>query len=75
MDKYDNILAANGDVTIIPNYMLSKNQFLLKGPFEQRSNVICMTIEEAKEMWAMAKSGPDYPGVFELFLKSKSILI
>lgn len=36
-------------------------------------NAIVTTIEELREVWAMAKSGPDYPGVFELFLKSKGI--
>lgn len=55
MKQYDNIMASNGDVTIIPNYMLSKNQFLLKGPFEQKSNVIVLTIEELREMFVHAE--------------------
>lgn len=36
--------------------------------------VIVLTLEDLKEVWAMAKAGPDYPGVFELFLKSKGIV-
>ena len=36
--------------------------------------IIVLTLEELKEVWAMAKAGPDYPGVFELFLKSKGIV-
>lgn len=42
--------------------------------FEEVSGpLIVLTIEELREVWAMAKAGPDYPGVFELFLKSKGI--
>lgn len=40
---------------------------------ESKYKVIVCSIEELREMWAMAKSGPDYPGVFELFLKSKGV--
>ena len=40
----------------------------------QQGPLICMSIEELREVWAMAKAGPDYPGVFELFLKSKGII-
>lgn len=51
-------------------------EFLLEGIKSQSiKGSIVLTIEELKEMWAMAKSGPDFPGVFELFLKSKGLTI
>lgn len=36
-------------------------------------NAIVLSVEELRELWNMAKESPDYPGVFELFLKSKGI--
>ena len=44
------------------------------GNVHRNINSIVCTLEELKELWAMAKSGPDYPGVLELFLKSKGIV-
>lgn len=37
--------------------------------------VIVLSVEELREVWATAKAGPDYPGVFELFFKSKGITV
>ena len=45
------------------------------GAIQEKENVIVLSPEELKEMWDMAKASPDYPGVFELFLKSKGIIL
>lgn len=39
------------------------------------SNVIVSNIQELRELWSTAKTSPDFPGVLELFLKSKGITI
>ena len=44
------------------------------GAIAEKENVIVLSIEELREIWDMAKASPDYPGVFELFLKSKGII-
>lgn len=54
-------------------YSIRKGLEWLELCAKKESNVIVLTLEEAKEMWDMAKSGPDFPGLFELFLKSKGI--
>lgn len=86
MKLYDKIMVGDNDAWVVENYMLSTNQHLLKGKWEDKSGQIVMTIEESKEMWEACREetwqearpttkyeSPDRLPDFEGYLQSKGI--
>lgn len=73
MKKYDKVIFVPDDEYGQYQVKLIKDEAFKEQKYAPQFNSVVCSIEDLREMWDMAKAGPDYPGVFELFLKSKGI--